>query len=244
LAQSNKNVIGILTKKTNEYILDFYLKFEKKYKFEVFFILDSPLENNKNFIFINDKICEKYNCRNLTFTTLKKFTSWDRGICFFNYYFQNYDFVWIIEDDVFIKSTKDLKDIIEKYKNKNFDLIASYIKQKKEFKNWSNWKLLKAHYQYFENFEYRSINPFCRISKELIKNTCSYLKNYINLSNYFHELIFINICKKNNLNYKSFNPIKDKIRIRWRPEINLEDLKNENKVIFHPLKNYDLIKKI
>lgn len=230
----NKNIIIVLLKKLDKYIINFYKYFYEQFKIDVFFISDSDIKGCK---FYNDKLCLDNKIRNLTFSLNKKITAWDRCFYFLKTQKINYDFAWIIEDDVYIKKTNDLYKIIEKYKKKYYNLLTSYIISYKQFKKWSNWHVLSKHE--FKS-KYFSFNCFCRLSKKLVDLSCMYMeKNYDKNISFFHEILFINICIKNNLKYLCFDQKKDKFLIRWKPVINKEEIEKNYK-IYHPVKDVNL----
>ena len=231
----NKNIIIVLIKKLDKYLIDFYKNFKEKYNIEVFLISDSDIKTCK---FYEDNLCIDNKIRDLTMWFRTSPKAWDRAIYFLKTQNINYDFVWIIEDDVYIKKIEYLYNIIKKYNKKNHDLISPYINSYEEFKTWPHWNLLENH-----NFKkrYYSYNCFCRASKNLIKYSCDYMeesfsKNII----FFHEILFINICINNKLKYLTFKK-NDDLCIKYRPEIGESDL-NKNFKIYHPVKDSKLKK--
>jgi len=235
LEKLNKNIIVVLIKKLDKYLIDFYKNFKKKYNIEVFLISDSNIKTCK---FYEDNLCVKNKIRDLTMWFKTNPTAWDRAIYFLKTHNINYDFAWIIEDDVYIKKIEYLYNIIKKYNKKNHDLISPYINSYEQFKTWPHWNLLENH-----NFKkrYYSYNCFCRASKNLIKYSCDYMEeNFSKNIIFFHEILFINICINNKLKYLTFKK-NDDLCIRYRPEIGQSDL-NENFKIYHPVKDSKLKK--
>ena len=231
----NKNIIIVLIKKLDEYLINFYKNFKEKYNIEIFLISDSDIETCK---FYKDNLCIDNKIRDLTLLFRKKTTAWDRAIYFLKTQNVNYNFAWIIEDDVYIKKIEYLHNIIKKYNKENYDLISSYINSYEEFESWPHWNLLENH-----NFKkkYYSFNCFCRVSKNLIKYSCNYMEeNFSKNIIFFHEILFINVCIDNNLKYITFKK-NDDLFIRYTPEIQELDL-NKNFKIYHPVKDSKLKK--
>lgn len=230
----NKNIIVVILKQLDKYIVSFYKYFYEQFKIDVFFISDSNIEGCK---FYNDKLCTDNKIRNLTLSLRKKITAWDRCFYFLKTQKINYDFVWIIEDDVYIKNPDFLYKLIKKYKNKHYHLLTNHIISHEKFRNWPNWYVLAKHE--FKS-KYFSFNCFCRLSKNLVDLSCKYMeKNYDKNISFFHEILFINICIKNNLKYSSFEEKKDSLLIRWRPFINKQEIEKNYK-IYHPVKDINL----
>jgi hypothetical protein len=233
LEKLSKYIIIVLIKKLDKYLINFYKKFKEKYNIEVFLISDSDIETCK---FYENNLCIENKIRDLTLSFRKKTTAWDRAIYFLKTQNINYNFAWIIEDDVYIKKIEYLHNIIKKYSKKNHDLISSYINSYEQFESWPHWNLLENHN--FKN-KYYSFNCFCRVSKNLIKHSCNYIEeNFFKDIIFFHEILFINICIDNNLKYLTFTETDD-LCVRHTPEIKKSDL-NKNFKIYHPVKNSEL----
>ncbi|MEI7486723.1 MAG: hypothetical protein WCJ72_04840 [Chryseobacterium sp.] len=231
----NKNIIIVLIKQLDKYLIDFYKNFKEKYNIEVFLISDSDIKTCK---FYKNNLCIDNKIRDLTLSFRKKTTAWDRAIYFLKTQNINYNFAWIIEDDVYIKKIEYLYNIIKEYNEENHDLISTYINSYEQFKSWPHWSLLENHN--FKN-KYYSFNCFCRISKKLIKHSCDYMEeNFSKNIIFFHEILFINICIDNKFKYFTFKKTDD-LCVRYRPEIQESDLNKDFK-IYHPVKDSKLKK--
>lgn len=231
----SNNIILILTKEITEKNLIFFEKFKELYNINFFFITDIK-SKNKNTIFIKNSDCLRYNIKNFTHTIYKSITAWDRGIAFLSHYLlDNFNYAWIIEDDVLIKSTECLYNLILKYDEEKYDIITNHVSKKENNLKWQNWDLLKNQNL---KLEYRSFNCFCRISKEFINKLRSHVLKNFDENSFFHEILFINLCIENKMKIKIFEP-EDKMLIRWRPEIQLKELK-KNYFFYHPVKDHKL----
>ena len=162
MEQSNKNIIIVLLKKMDFYLEKFYSEFKKKYNIDVFFISDKKL---KNCYFYSNYLCSKNKLKNFTANFDKKYTAWERCFCFLKEENINYDYVWIIEDDVCVSKIDALFNIIKKYNKISYDLITNEISEYLDYKDWYHWNHILDH-----DFEtaYKSFNCFCRLSKNLI----------------------------------------------------------------------------
>ena len=229
----NNNLIIVLSKKLSKFNLNFYQEFKKKYHIRVLFVNDENTSLSKNCIYITDEDCLRYKIRKFTHSTEKEITSWDRAIAFLNfYYLDHFKFVWFVEEDVYIKSEKIFIDLIKKYESQNIDLLTNHISDMVLYPKWSNWELIKD-----QDFikKHKSFNCFSRLSKKLIKKIGLYAIKNKNFKSLFHELSFINICLKEKMIAKTFD-LNDGFLIRWRPNINKQELlMNYN--IYHPVKN-------
>lgn len=236
MVKSN-NIVLILTRNITKINLNFYKKFREIYNINFFFITDKK-SKNKEAVFIKDNDCLKYNFKYFTHTTYKQITSWDRGMAFLcHFILDKFDYAWIIEDDVLIKNPRCLYEIIKKYDAIDHDLITNHISKREKNKKWPNWHLLKDH-----NIKqkYFSFNCICRISNKFVKNLRSYVLKNRNVKSFFHEALFINLCIDKKMKAKRFSP-KDKFLIRWRPEIQFNDLKKKY-CFYHPVKKLKLKK--
>ena len=111
-------------------------------------------------------------------------------------------YYYFIEDDVYCDNINVFVDLIKTIDSYPQDLIAQNIYSKKTKPQWPNW------YAYTGEEEedlFKSYNPFCRVSKELMNHVFNFYDTYHRL--YFHEIILPTLCMKHNL--KMLNYTKD-----------------------------------
>lgn len=121
-------------------------------KLDVIFIIDEPytppldIDPRIQFIHIDDdtsvKNGFKNSCKYVSFS--KDAVAWDKAFYYFGCNEHPYDFVWLIEDDVYIPSTKVLYDITEKYNI--YDVVVGKVINDTGYgNNWHHWKYVKPH---------------------------------------------------------------------------------------------------
>jgi len=132
---NKKNFISILCKTPDEIHLEFWKQFLSKYKenYSIFFICDDnefiipPFFRSEykdiNIIQLLDKECSDLGYRKSCYATIKnkEVTSWDKCLYYFNHINLDYNYLWILEDDVFIPTIDAIPNIDMKYYN---DLLS------------------------------------------------------------------------------------------------------------------------
>lgn len=228
--------IVIIIKQINEDIYNIYNQLIKNYPFTI--ISDKPtylVTKYPNIFYYSSKITMEKGYKNLT--SFKKCTAWDKAIRHISEN-NNYDYYWILEDDLFIDN--NFESFISKYDLDNADyLYSGWFKTKKEMKTWFHWSKAK---KYFSNdIIAASLNQFCRISSNLLNSINDFKKEHGRLI--FHEILVASLVRQNNLPMKS---IADKTTfisaIEYRKHLNtrekLEYYKKRNKNIVHPIKKW------
>jgi hypothetical protein len=125
-----KTVIAFLTKTPSEDLLKFANEISEF--FDIYVIIDDNNYKCKKNNFINLIQIDNDECKKHSFVFLetqyndtsdKNIYSWEKAIYYFNYINTDFDYVWFIEDDVFISSI----EAIIKLENKcdNYDLVCA-----------------------------------------------------------------------------------------------------------------------
>ena len=232
-----KNCFVVISKNVSD---NLYNAYSDVIKNDLFFISDrKPKVNHDNIIHYDSNLMRKKGFTNMHSSITV--TSWDKVFYFLDNsdILQNYEYVWIIEDDCYLNKNL-FSNFIERFdKNKeDFIVFGWYKKNKKEWNAWRfNRKTEKT--QFFKNENLRaSINQFCRMSPKLIKETLKLRSIHNKFC--FHELQFASIVKEKNLSF-----LKDKnndIFISAFKTANSrktnEQLKDENITVVHPKKNW------
>lgn len=183
---------------------------------------------------IDNIICESNGFKN-THSTIKDATSREKAL----YYFYikgekneiNYDYIWFIEEDVFIPTIETIKNIDIKYSNS--DLLVSnhdIIYEKKD--DWW-WWMVNQQLSDKISLPY-SCAMICaiRCSKKLLKHIFNYALKYKTL--FFCEVMFNTISLHNNLDVKVIKELKT---ILWRNEWKKSDIDKNN--LYHPVKSIE-----
>jgi hypothetical protein len=223
-----KTLIILLCRKSDKRILS--LKKEIKKYYDCIIISDSEITLDKKY---NNLL--GYN--RISYFHKPRITAWEKSFFYLinNNKYKNYKFVYFIEDDVYSKNNKTFIELFRYWENYKHDLISKDIISIKNSKTWFHWYFDKKYLFYFRR-PYKSFNPLCRLSQNLIEQIYNHYKKYQCL--YFHEIIFPSIAIKYQYSYldylldkKSKNFIGE---IRWRPEFKIKDI-IDNK-IYHPVK--------
>lgn len=228
-----KSLALILSKNDNSYVN--YLKNNLNINTKIIFDYHYDDKNILNFGFYN-----------LT-ATIKKPSAWDKSFFLISEsnLIHQYDYFYFIEDDVFSRDIKQINSLIS-FLDNNIDesFISHYIKSKTDSANWHWWKknnLQSLGVNFWDNKckLYKSFNPFCRLSSNLVQLVLNFRAEYNKF--YFHEILFPTLSIQNNMkmfdlstNYVSKNYFDI---FRYRPIIDKYNICNDK--IYHPVKpNY------
>ena len=231
--KKERNCFFVISTEVTE---NMYNEFSKVIKDDLYFISDKEPQIQKNNIYYYDSQLMKNKGYTNTHNKIHV-TSWDKVF----YHIENnnilneYDYIWIIEDDCFLNKNK-FNNFIRQYNNKNHDLILfGWYKRSHEY--WDLWKennILNKK-AYFEKDVLRScITQFCRLSPILI-NKILELRQELNRF-CFHEIAFPSLAAKNNLT-TLVEKRADVFLSAFKKDIELNSLK-QNYVVFHPKKHW------
>ena len=214
----------ILTRDSNPYIESIY-NFNSS--IEVKIISDSS---------IDDKILLDSGFTGLTMM-VKKPSAWDKAFYLIdqNQLYNEYDFFYIMEDDVYCSNITKIFDIINILTQNKIDFISRQILTKSNSLSWYWWN--KPEIQNEIPFEepVKSFNPFCRLSSILIKQILDF--RIINNKFFFHEILFASIAQKNNLSILTIeNSIVNDYfgKFIYRPILEKSSITDDK--IYHPVK--------
>lgn len=201
---------------------------------------------NIKFIQINNDVCHSSGYRSVVAYFDNKSCSKDKALYYFNNNKINYDYIWLIEDDVFIPSIDTIKNIDIKYPN--YDFLTQKINHNLNLKEW-NWKRLiklQFHWLYLtdntiEYFNYDNINYIqhsmtcvIRLSNNYMSHVNKFVDKYNSL--FMDELFFAYICNSNNLSIKEINELSN---IHWyHVDWELKDINID--YLYHPIKNFKI----
>ena len=103
----SKYIIAFLTVNPSKLFLEFIKKL-KKPNYDIYVIIDDndykidDIYNNINFIYINNYESEKLGFKGSLFKKNNIACSRDKALYYFSHKVTNYDYIWLIEEDVFI----------------------------------------------------------------------------------------------------------------------------------------------
>lgn len=179
---------------------------------------------------INNQICINEGFQN-THSKIQGATSREKALYYFYKNDINYDYIWFIEEDVFIPTIETIKNIDIKYPDSDLLVSDNQIIYKKQT-NW-HWSLVNRQLR-------RKISPpyscamICaiRCSKKLLEYIFNYAVKYKTL--FFCEVMFNTLALHNNL---SINTIEELKTIVWRKEWTKNDININN--LYHPVKSIE-----
>lgn len=227
-----KSLALILTKETNNYVNTLKDSLD----------IDSHIVSDNDY---EDSLMLKHGFYNLT-AEVKKPSAWDKSFFFLSKLdlIQEYDYFYFIEDDVFSRDNKKINHFISILDNVDSSFMSYDISSQKDCPEWHWWREDKFRSLgsgfFTNNFRldnlYKSFNPFCRLSTQLIKLILHFRTQHHKF--YFHEILFPTLCIQNNM--KTFDFSVDDVSknffdiFRHRPI--LDQLYISTDKIYHPLK--------
>lgn len=191
------------------------------------------LRNKIKFINVSQGQAQKlgYCCSTYSGNGIIEVSTRDKALYFFCEENNLYKNVWMVEDDVFIPTSKTLNNIDLMYPNA--DLLCSKLHTVDEKWFWH----LNAKEEFSKNLIFRSMVCALRCSSNMLKA----IKKSANKKKYLEmdELLFANIAKENNLNISSIKELEHLVfyehdlPFAWSQisKINLNNL-------YHPCKGY------
>jgi hypothetical protein len=240
-----KKAIAFITLRPSQDLIDFSKELIEKTNYDVFIFIDdddyniTDINNNINYIKIDKNECIKNGFQWVTRLYLNpnslQVCSWDKALYYFSVINTSYDFIWGLEDDVFIPSVDTIINL-DKYINPDVGLVSA-----KNIGNYDGnlkWLWVQAKEANLKLPWYSSMVPAVGISKNLmnlIRDFAKY-KGYLVLT----EIIFNTLAMHNNINV--INP-PELSTIVYRQNWTLDDFKNNKNNLFHPVKDVNNHKK-
>lgn len=184
---------------------------------------------------IDNKTCENAGFKN-THLTIKGSIARDKALYYFCKIDIKYDYVWFIEEDVFIPTTETIKNIDIKYPDqdllvRNHELIYKYKT------NW-HWKLVNSQLNGKINLPYAWAcgAGICalRCSKKMLQCIYDHVLKYKSL--FFDEVLFNIIALHNKLDVKDIDELKG---ILWRKHGGFKKYEIKSTDLYHPVKSIE-----
>lgn len=177
-----KQVLLFLSDKSDEWIVNKFhsLLLSKNEETDVFFLyhrknqtIPEKIEELNHYTFTNEIL------RELGYTPIRDtLIPGSNHFPLLKFYLENpqYDYYWLIEDDVFFSG--NWKTLFEAYQNDSTDFIASHIKRYTENPDWCWWESLHTEHEEVRNEnKVRSFNPIYRLSNKALKSIDATLKH-------------------------------------------------------------------
>ena len=234
-----RKALCLLTKIPNEIWLKFLDNFKE---YDIFIIIDDNeidynekyknVYKNMKLIQIDNRICYSYGYTNCNSAVgFPDVISWDKSLYLLNEIETKYEYVWLIEDDVFFRDENVLLKIDEMYNET--DLLTSFHHITHSNDNLNDW------WNHWVNIIDRIELPWahsmvcaCRLSRKLLTEVVKYKNKKGHL--FFIEAMFNTIVLQNNLTIENPTSLST---IHWRTSWNLNDINYDN--LYHPIKNID-----
>ena len=226
-----KTIICFLTVRPSNIFLDFCEKLIDYH--DIYICIDDNNYNidNKytkfNIIKIDNLFCENQGYKNSVLYFENKACSRDKAIYYFCNIKNDYNYLWMIEEDVFIPQINTLLNIDNKYSNEDLLSMNNEITYEKR----SDWHWKRIFNDCRLNLPYAS-SMICsiRVSNKLM--VC--IKNYVDMYNslFLDEALFNTIALHNKL---KVNAIEELSTILYQKDWNLIDIIKTN--LYHPIKD-------
>ena len=228
-----KKAIALLCITPNDIHINFFTSSKDFSEYDIYFICDNQdtLRGHKAgiiFIQISDTECESRGYIDSNFAIGKKISAWDRAIYYFCEINTNYDYVWFIEDDVFIPHSSTLYVIDNKYRTFNNDLLCEGNSENSTgYTNEWHWRYAvgKINIPW-----YCSMVCAIRVSNKLLECIRIFVEGKRTLV--FIEIMFNTIAMQNGL---SVAVIEELSNVVFRKEYMLSDFNKIN--LYHPVKD-------
>lgn len=234
-------IMCILCKKIELPLFQQYEMIGKELKIPIFMISDESLEGIRDIqqpfchtypIYISDEISIKNGYQNMNY--LKKNPSaWDKVFYFLQHeisiYIEKYDFVWILEDDVAIRSVKGLKAFFREYEKNRKDILCMKLGHYQENKEWVHWNYAEKHFPLISKDRYwKGFFPISRFSKRMVDEIVPPFT--------FLECFLPILCNLKGMEMENLKIIDS--AIRFRPSITLPEMYKIPSVFYHPCKDF------
>lgn len=238
---ADRSAVGFLTRQPSTELYTFARELANNsilYDLDILIVMDENRSNISNFestfnfqlIHVNEKDCLEYGYQKSISQApdIYQLTAWDKALYYFNTINKSHSFVWLIEDDVFIPSTRALLALHELYSNTT-DVVSSQNREN-TIGNTSNWWWFLVD-GYLVPPWYSSMANIIGMSRRLLNAIDEYVR-WRGLVP-FHE-IFINTLAMH-LNYTVRTPFELKhLVFRNRYEFSMiKELPND---FWHPVK--------
>jgi hypothetical protein len=231
----NKIIKCFLTVTPNEKFYDF-IKLLPDIE-HIYICIDNNNYNIPNYdgkvriIKICNKTCESEGFQN-THSIIKGSTSREKALYYFYKNNISFDYIWFIEEDVFIPTIETIKNIDIKYPDSDLLVSGNHVIHEKQV-NW-RWSLVNEQLNGKLSLPYSCAPMICaiRCSKQVLEPIFAYALKYKTL--FFCEVMFNTMALHKNLNIKVIDELKTIVwRNNWKKnEININNL-------YHPVKSID-----
>jgi len=206
-------------------------------KLDTIIMSDQPLEIKENHIlhYSDEKIIQNnfHNFDHL-FEYIGKPSAWDKTIYHLCTQELEYDYFYLIEDDVFSSDFTIFINFFAEMEKIEADLTAYQLKKAEET---GLGHILKRYPSYETDIPLWTFNPLCRLSKRLVIEIKKYHdKNHLI---YFHEIMLPTLCMQKNFKIVTYqdHPTLSKFFGYFHYDVK-STLPKIKENIVHPVKNF------
>jgi hypothetical protein len=227
------NIICLLSVDVNINTLNFLEQLGLNKNYDIYIVIDnndfdiSNINTTVKIIKVNNIECEQSGYKGSVLWFKDRACSRDKALYYFNRNNIEYNYIWIIEEDVFIPTIKTIENIDLKYQNGDL-LVSDNIVIHKARMNW-HWKLVNNRIKLKLPYS-RAMICAIRCSKKLLLCIDEYVKKYNDL--FLDEVLFNTIAIHNNLNIKCILELKT---IFYKKEWKFSDISIYK--LYHPIKD-------
>jgi hypothetical protein len=231
------NIICLLSVSPCIKTYNFYKSIQLHTKYDVYIVIDNNSYNIPDYdgvvkiIKIDNNECEKNGFKSTVLWLNNKACARDKALYYFTRASIDFNYIWFIEEDVFVPSIYTIENIDKKY-GEEHDLLVKgngIIHERQTEWHWNHInEQIKIEPPYAN-----SMICAIRCSKELLNCINVYAKTYNNL--FLDEALFNTLAFQNNLRVLCIDELST---IEWRKDWNKSDIVDTN--LYHPIKNIDL----
>ena len=237
-----KNIICFLTVNPNQLFYEFCKKLQTELSnnYEIYICIDDnsydipTYANDIKIIKINKNECEQNGFKSCLLSLNNQACSRDKALFYFCQNLITYNYIWFIEEDVFIPDLKTIPNLDEKYPISDLLCREHIVVHNKNHPDRNKWHWDHVYRQIKIEPPYaKSMICAIRCSKQMMDSINDYAKKYNNL--FMDEALFNTLAIQNNLSV--VNPI-ELSPIYWRNEWLLNDIKKD--YLYHPIKDIQI----
>lgn len=190
------------------------------------------------FVWVEEEECIAHGFANAC-VKYKPATSWEKALYYLTKTNIQNDYVWFIEDDVFVPASNTLAKLDEKYKQYNADLLAKNLYKYDEKSRWVHWSREAVRNNVASLFElpwYHGLICAARFSKDLLEKIGKLASTHKTLC--FIEVLFHTTAMSNNMSVKACNELLT-LKAPQGGKFDYERTltKFSSNVLYHPIKN-------
>ena len=231
------NIICLLAVKPCLKTYNFFKSLQLNTPYEVYIVIDNndymipDYDGVVKIIKIDNEECAKKGFKSTVLWLDNKACSRDKALYYFSQAAIDYNYIWFVEEDVFIPALDTIQNIDKKYEETAADLlVATHAIQNERQTDW-HWNHVNRQIKINPPYSYSMICAI-RCSKALLTCIRAYAETYENL--FMDEALFNTLALQNNLKVWC---IPELATILFEHDWKSTDIVATN--LYHPIKNID-----